>query len=317
MLKRMKWLLAGLAVLLSLGVYQWFYAVDSAVLRFDPVRSVWIPRLSSVMAHPSIFGEYLVMAVSLLAAIVVVARKTAWRYSAVVGLAVLAPFIFLTYSRGVWVGLVVALGAIAVAEAGHLLLTRVKIASRWKQILIGLAIFGVLLVGVARLTPAGVYIRTAIDPTYGSNEERIEFAARLIAPLTNVEAMVGRGLGDVLAQNFREVDLEVYDIASGASRSVQLTKNKTLVDNQYLKTFVEMGLLGLLIYAWIYIRFFKAAFKLKDGVGKIIGLWGIGFLAAFIVQGLFIDIWDIFPTNAYFWIVAALVSGMSTPLRST
>ncbi|HLD25684.1 MAG TPA: hypothetical protein VJC05_01405, partial [Candidatus Andersenbacteria bacterium] len=163
----------------------------------------------------------------------------------------------------------------------------------------------VLLLLAIKLTPVGVYVRSALDPTYGSNEERIEFAARLIAPMANVEALVGRGLGDVLVQNFRAVDLQAIDIAAGAAREVQLTKNATLVDNQWLKTFVEMGLAGLLIYGWMFWRVGKQAWQ----VTEITGLWGLGFLAAFIIQGFFIDIWDIFPTNAAFWVVAAMVSG--------
>ena len=93
---------------------------------------------------------------------------------------------------------------------------------------------------------------------------------------------------------------------------MQLAKNQTLVDNQYLKSFVEMGLTGLSVYGWLYWRFLKAALRAVDNqqsrISQIIGLWGIAFLSAFIVQAFFIDIWDIFPTNAAFWIVAAFVS---------
>lgn len=178
------------------------------------------------------------------------------------------------------------------------------------------AIVGI--VAVLRFTPAGGLLRSIVDPTYGSNEERVEFLVRLVAPLTNRNAIIGNGLGDVIAQNFREVDLEAYDIAAGASRAVQLTKNTTLVDNQHLKTFIEMGVVGIGLYLWLYWRFAWNAVKTAlrtSNTNAAIGYWGVGFLAAFIIQGLFIDIWDIFPTNLLFWIIAALLS--QTSLKSS
>lgn len=188
-------------------------------------------------------------------------------------------------------------------------------------LLIGLAGLVIVIVGllIFRFTPAGPLLRSAFDPTYKSNLERLEFAVRLIAPMTNLEALFGRGLGDVVEQNFRTVRVGLGAITEGASREVQLAKNRTLVDNQYLKTFVEMGLIGLLIYAWLFWRFAKGAWQLVREGGerhkKIIGLWSAGFLAAFVVQGFFIDIWDIFPTNAMFWIVGGLLAAALTPMR--
>jgi len=319
MKRRLMWFVSGLVVLLLLGGYQWFWAMDSAVLRYDPVREIWIPRISSVMAHPSIFGQYLVAAVFLCGAIVWHTRNS-WRW--LMGLLVVAGVlsVFLTYSRAVWMGLVGGVGIVALAYIWQVVAKRLSRKTMSNVLLVGILLIVVSSAVIYRWTPVGAYVRSAIDPTYGSNEERIVFMVRLIAPLSNREAMVGKGLGDVLVQNFRGVDLSTYDIASGEARSVQLTKNRTLVDNQYLKTFIEMGLAGLLIYAWIYWLFLKAAWQ-KFGSGskgeRVIAWWALGFLAAFIVQAAFIDIWDIWPTNAMFWVIAALVSYSSTKRQTS
>jgi len=315
MKERLVWISATAVAVLALAVYQWWFAGDSTVLRFDPVREIWIPRLSSILAHPSIFGQYLVVLTTLFTSLVITLRNWRWRIGYALAAAVTLPFIFLTYSRAVWIGLVVALVAIGIVPLWRLAKQQISRRALARVAGVGMVVGLVAVVALLRWTPAGEYARSAIDPTYGSNEERIEFAARLIAPMTNSEAILGQGLGDVLVQNFREVDLATIDIAAGSARAIQLTKNRTLVDNQFLKTFVEMGLVGLLIYLWIYYVFAKYSILLASQLQitnykfqMIVGLWGIGFLAAFVVQGLFIDIWDIFPTNALFWIVAALVS---------
>jgi len=330
MIMRLKWLWGGVIILLILAVYQWFWAVDSAVLRFDPIRNVWIPRLSSIMAHPSIFGQYLVSVAALASAIFIGNRNNRVRWFVAALFIVILPFIWLTYSRAVWIGLVMVMLVVSTALTVRWATGRIVKKRLMSYGLSALLVVLVVALAVGKYTPVGVYVRSAIDPTYGSNEERLEFAVRLIAPLTNTEAILGKGLGDVLAQNFRSVDLEIFDVASGNARSVQLTKNRTLVDNQYLKTFIEMGMIGILIYGWIYWRIGKYSWSLtrlgesragdvaiKSVLNRIVGYWGLGFLAAFVVQAFFIDIWDIFPTNMLFWIVGAFVSARSVNLDPT
>ncbi|MEX0650071.1 MAG: O-antigen ligase family protein [Candidatus Andersenbacteria bacterium] len=306
--QRLGWVLATFIVTLSLGAWQWFFAQDSAVLRFEPLTQNWIPRISGILAHPSIFGEYLITVQTLLVAIAVSVRSMKIRAGVLATVILSLIVTYATYSRGVWLGLAAALGVGGLLYLLHLAagrLSRKKVASLATGFGVGGLLLGILLVTA---TPAGPLLRSIVDPTYGSNEERLEFLVRLIAPMTYAEAVFGRGLGDVLEQNFRETDLGVYDIATGASRSVQLTKDQTLVDNQYLKTFIEMGVVGLVLYGWLYWRVGSAAVRIARTQKPLIGLWAGAFLTAFLVQALIIDIWDIFPTNAIFWIVAAVTS---------
>lgn len=320
MRQRLVWGLTSFITVLLLAAWQWFFAQDSAVLRFDPVARVWIPRLSSILAHPSIFGEYVITAASLLVPLFLFTKKVALRttYAILFALSVIA--IFLSYSRGVWLGLAAALGVITLIYVIRLVRQNIGVKKLTSYGLVVLVVLSILGAGALRFTPAGGFVRSIVDPTYGSNEERLTFFVRLIAPTTTTQAIFGRGLGDVLEQNFRSVDLETYDIATGAARSVQLTKNRTLVDNQYLKTFVEMGVVGLVLYGWIYWRLIVAAVRKALTDSKpIISLWSLGFLAAFMIQALVIDIWDIFPTNALFWIITALLSQslVNTPEKSS
>jgi len=314
MRRRLTWLLGSTVIVLLLGTYQWWWAMDSAVLRFDPVRMIWIPRISSTLGHPSIFGQYVVSVSLLAAALVIFGAGKKIKLGGATGWLLMIPFIWLTYSRSVWIGWLAGMGVVVISWGATELTKRLSRRSLMKIVFsIGL-LFALAIGGGLKLTPAGIYVKSFIDPRYASNEERLEFVARLIAPMTNVEAMVGKGLGDVMLQNFRQSDIEIYDLATGNSRSVQLIKNQTLVDNQYLKTGVEMGLVGLLIYGWIYWRFFRTC-RINSNefspTSRIVGLWGGGFLTVFVIQAFFIDIWDIWPTNAMFWIVAALTAARS------
>lgn len=304
--KMFKWLMAITVITAGLGLYQLWFAPDSAVLRLDPARSIWIPRMSSVFGHPTVLGHFLVSVAALLWAYVLTVKKRAG--IALVGLAAIAPFVYLTYSRAVWAAFVASLAVMAAAwayrrrEQGRKKINGLTLAG------ISLGVF-LLIAAVARFTSAGVFLKTAFDPAYASNSDRINYWTRLVSPMTDTEALVGRGLGDVAAQNFREATISSFDLASGASRTVQVAKDNTLVDNQYLKTFVEMGFLGLLIYAWIYLIFWRTAWRLMRTPAAVLGFWGAGFITVFVVQALFVDIWDVFPANAMFWIVAALLSG--------
>lgn len=351
--QRLMWVVATFGVTSMLAVYQWFFAADSAVLRFDPGRSIWIPRISSTFAHPSVYGEYLVALAALWAALGVSMRRW-WHWLL---FAATLPLIFLTYSRAVWIGLLGAGGVMGIFWIWTMITAKARssqgldvalpsvqsasnsrsrsLASGEDRARFGLrnapvvkrsfaalgAIMALILVTILlRFTAAGPLLRSAFDPTYKSNVARLEFAVRLIAPMSNVEALIGRGLGDVVEQKLLRTNVGVEEITVGASRDVQLAKDQTLVDNQYLKSFVELGLIGLVIYAWLFWRFLTASWELVRSSGgevqrlrKVIGLWAVGFLSAFVIQGLFIDIWDVFPTNAMFWIVGGLLSAALTP----
>ncbi|HLD25897.1 MAG TPA: hypothetical protein VJC05_02555, partial [Candidatus Andersenbacteria bacterium] len=125
------WFAASVVVVLLLAIYQWFFAVDSAVLRFDPVRDIWIPRLSSIMAHPSIFGQYLVLA-ALLGAAIAWHTRGRTRMTAALLAAATVPFIFLTYSRGVWIGFILGIGAMALVVLARAALNKVRGPQVWR-----------------------------------------------------------------------------------------------------------------------------------------------------------------------------------------
>ena len=312
MQKRIIWALLGAVCVLLLGVYQWFFALDSMVLRFDPVRRIWIPRISSTLAHPTVFGEYLVLLASFFGAGIWLLKQK-WRTYSILASLLLLPFVYLTYSRAVWGGYVIALVALSASAMFKGRRVSAFIPSK-TQLIAGVVGLLLLLAVAVRFTPVGTFLSTALDPNYASNRERIEFASRLLGSTSSTELFVGRGLGDVVSDIFSDANASADDIVSGDSRSVQLAKDSTLVDNQYLKTFIELGVVGLGIYALLFWQLFKASVRLLS-MSPLLGSAGIAFLLAFMFQALFVDIWDVFPTNLFFWIVVAHISLLQVPLQ--
>lgn len=293
---------ATFAIVMLLGIFQFFAAPDSTVLRFDPVRSVWIPRMASTFGHPTVFAEYLITGALLILGILVTRVKVVplVKYK-LWGLLILSVILlYFTYTRAGWIGFVGGVAALCIAW----LLSKRTYRLNTKGMSASIILLLILVIGVVRFTPVGTFLQTAIDPTYASNADRIAFVIQLISETSNTDAVIGKGLGNVVTQVRRGGDVSAVDIASGDSRTVQLSKDSTLVDNQYLKTFMEMGVVGLVFTFWLFWRFFLASQK----ASPVLRLAGIGFLAAFMIQALFVDIWDVFPTNGVFWILAAFIS---------
>ncbi len=311
MKQRFNWFIATLIVVMALGVFQFWFAPDSTVLRFDPARMIWIPRMASTFGHPTVFAEYLITGAMLLLAVILNGVRPAStagkdprrRIGAVILLFATIILLYFTYTRAAWIGF--AVGAFVVGIT-WLMGDRAYRINK-KIIGTGIAAMIIVLFLALRFTPIGTFLRTTIDPNYASNADRINFVVQLISQTSNTDAIIGKGLGNVITQIRKGGDVSAIDIASGDSRTVQLSKDQTLVDNQYLKTFMEMGVVGLVFTFWLFWRFFLAV----KAASPVLKIAGIGFLASFMVQALFVDIWDVFPTNAIFWTLAALISAHS------
>lgn len=308
-----------LGIVMALGVFQFWFAPDSTVLRFDPARQVWIPRMASTFGHPTVFAEYLITGAMLIIGILITKnvrlQASSYKLQALL-LFVSIILLYFTYTRAAWIGFAGGMVAIAVVyflhshTPSHSPLSKgeksrsLSLRRRgWVRLVTVVISFGIISTLILRFTPVGTFLRTTIDPTYASNADRIAFVVQLISQTSNKDVVIGKGLGNVITQVRTGGDVSAIDIASGQSRTVQLSKDQTLVDNQYLKTFMEMGIVGIVFTFWLFWRFFTAA----QHASPALRLAGIGFLAAFMIQALFVDIWDVFPTNALFWTLAAMI----------
>ncbi len=296
-------LIAAIFVLL-LAPLQLFFFKDSMVKRFDPATNTWHSRIASSLAHPSIFGEYLVIIFSLAASLLIFKRPPKSHFVILTLITLFSIiFLYLTFSRGAWLGGVAAGAAI-------LFFLKNKIAAQ-KKLLLSLGILLILATYLVMFhTKAPTYLATLIDRRYKSNEERLYMVYSLIGESNTTTNIFGKGLGDT-TQGREAKKIGLTEIFSFESQKIKEAKAKTLVDNQYLKTFSEMGLVGIAILLGIFYFLIKTAYKLiKITDDKFLKAVLVGILAAgvaFIVQGLAIDIFEIFPTNILFWTLAGVL----------
>jgi hypothetical protein len=315
---RALWAIVTFAVVMALGAIQLKLFPDSTTLRFDPVRQLWIPRMGSTFGHPTPFAEFIVTAEMLCIGYILAGYKNIKKRLAVLILLIATlPLLYYTYTRASWIALV-----LGVCMIGATLLLRKNkgFRIRPKHIAITALIFVLTIVGVLRFSHVGTFLRTSFDPTYASNADRLGFITQLISQTSNTDAIIGKGLGSSITQTNNASDATALDITSGDSRSIQLSKDATLVDNQYLKTFIEMGVIGVVFTLWLFWRFFRISWHLSrnriSSLSRLLGIAGVGFITAFTIQALFVDIWDVYPTNAIFWILAALISQAETLEKS-
>ncbi|MDP3685887.1 MAG: O-antigen ligase family protein, partial [bacterium] len=291
------------ALILALGALQWFLFSDSMVLRFDAVRQIWIPRLSSVLAHPNHFGGYLVFVLSLAAALTAT-RGLSQTLRLGAGLLTIAGLVatYFTYSRSAWI-------AVPTALVGALILPRTLKARQ----LLGLSALLLLLAGTVALGIPRVRqsIRAAADPAYESNRTRLDIAVGSLAQVTNLGAIVGEGLGDTVTLLGRTADISVFDLISAESKEAQAAKARTFVDNGVVKTWVEQGVVGLVLAGWVAVHLLRLglrAFRRRtDPETRVIGSAVVGMICGLAALWLFLDVPDMFPANLYFWAFAGLL----------
>lgn len=296
--------LGAAALVLALGALQWSLFPDGMVLRFDAARQVWIPRVSSVLAHPNHLGGYLVFVLSLTAALTAT-RGLSQTLRLGAGLLTLAGLVatYFTYSRSAWIAVPIALVSAAV-------LPRVTKTSR----ALGAVALLTLLAGSAifAIPRARHFVRAVANPAYQSNKTRLEIAAGSLAEVSNVGAVIGEGLGDTATLLQRTAEITVYDIVSAKDREAQVAKARTFVDNGVVKTWVEQGTVGLVIVGWVAVNLVRLGLRVfrrsAEPESRAIGLATTAVVFGLAALWLFLDVPDMFPVNLYFWTFAGLTT---------
>ncbi len=295
--------LLAVAVIITLhGIYQYIIGVEIPAHWVSQTEMGVRTRVFSLTGSPNIMGSLLVLTAPLAAAGIYYCKRPLVKFLcfALVGLMLLA--LLFTFSRGAWIGMIVAVLIFALFADKRLIA------------LMGLAAAGVL-VFVPSITSRITYLFTqdfAEASAIGGRAMRWE-TGRLL--LTENNPWFGYGLGrfgGAVAMNNQLLDETE-------------TFRYFYMDNYYLKTMVEMGYLGLICYlllllalVWLGVKAIQKSdksFALNQGEALTRAVGNKRLLAVGIFSGmlgvlthcLFENIFEEPYMTAYFWGMAAML----------
>jgi putative inorganic carbon (HCO3(-)) transporter len=301
------YLLAALAVSVY-GLQQWFYGADALATWVDPDSSLaGTTRVYSYLGNPNLLAGYLVPAV-VFSAVAVFAWQ-GWIRKLLAGTmtGMNAACLVFSFSRGGWLGLVVA-GSVLL-----LLLTHwysVALPKFWRRWGIPIVLGGaaaVLILAVVSVAP----LRDRVGSMFAgrddkSNNFRINVWMAVI-DMIKARPLLGIGPGNVafnqvypLFQRSRYSALSAYSIA--------------------LEVLVETGLIGLLCFVWLLIVTFNAGWTQVQKLRALRsqeGFWLLGALAAMVgmlAHGLVDTVWFRPQVNTLWWLMIAIVASYYNPL---
>jgi len=295
--------LAVMASLLALhGIYQYVIGVEIPTSWVSQTEMGVRTRVFSLTGSPNILGSLMVLTAPIIASMIYYLRRPAAKFGALVLLGCFLLTMLFTFSRGAWVGLVVAVVIFAWLVDKRLLAVG------------GAAIAGVL-VAVPSITGRLTYLFTedyAVASAVGGRALRWQTGLDL---LHEGDPWLGFGLGRF--GGAVAMDNQLLDETAEFSYFY--------MDNYYLKTMVEMGYLGIIIYGLLLVALLVIGIKAIQRSGPSLSaaqgdplIRGIGnprLLAIGIYSGLcgvlthcfFENIFEEPYMTAYFWGLAALL----------
>ncbi len=266
------------------GIYQYITKA--------PMPTQWVAqaevgvrtRVYSIFGSPNVMGAFLVMTAPMLAACAYYVKKL-WVKCVLWGITgILCLSTLFTFSRGAWFGLTIAVVVFSLLVDRKLLL------------IAGAAILAVIFC-VPEISNRIAFLFTsdfAEANATGGRGERWEIGLSLWRPNKIFGFGLGRYGGAIAMQNQEIDNLSYY-----------------YMDNYYLKTLTEMGLVGLVSYVWLLLRNFlwscRSIFKTRKNKISVLGSGIVAGQIGVLSHSFFENIFEVPYMNAYFWGFAAAV----------
>ena len=283
--KAMYYSLCALAVIVALhGIYQYITKA--------PIPAHWVSqaemgvrtRAYSIFGSPNVMGAFLVMTAPMLAACVYYA-KSLWAKCLLWGaVGILCLSTLVTFSRGAWFGLTIAVVVFSLLVDRKLLL------------IAALAIVAVIFC-VPEISNRITFLFSADfvkASSTGGRSERWDIGIQLWRRNRLFGFGLGRYGGAIAMQN-QEIDDILY----------------YYMDNYYLKTLTEMGLIGLVSYVWLLLRNLlwscRSLFKTQKNKMSVLSAGIVAGQLGVLAHSFFENIFEVPYMNAYFWGLSALV----------
>ncbi|MCR4431781.1 MAG: O-antigen ligase family protein [Tepidanaerobacteraceae bacterium] len=275
------------ALLLSAyGIYQYFFIKVPTAIAWVDVKQFpeLATRVYATLENPNVLAEYLALAIPMALGMLFAGEKLGRKllFSAITG--VLAICLVLTFSRGAWLGLVLALLVFAAIKEPRLLI--------WLILLGFVSPLFMPSVVVNRIASIG-----SLEDS--SNAFRVTIWIAAIRMIKDYW-IAGAGLGlTAFSRVYRD-----YMIAGTPALHAH---------NLYLEMGIEMGVAGILTFIWMIIAGFSRAVNCigKDTWHSFLLAAAVGALAGHLLHGMFDYVWFSPRIVMDFWLVFGMTSALA------
>ncbi len=276
--KRMvKILVLSSFVPLSVGMVQVFSNFSLSLFSLEPHF-----RVSSTLTHPNAYAFYLVMIIVLSTSLFLQEKAQAKRTCLFALIGLLLFSLIFTYTRGAWIGLVMAIFAMGVFKKRRLL------------IFAPLALYGVVLI----FPLISQRFESILNPDlfrYDSLAWRLRLWGASFPHFLS-RPIFGNGLG-----TFQYVAYQIDDWFAAAH-------------NDYLRMLVETGLIGFMGYVILILSMFKLSIKTRrkatDSFQEYVTLGFLCFLIAYAAMSVADNLFNHGGIQWYFWAYAGVVTAI-------
>jgi len=293
------------------GLRQWFFGADALATWTDPTSaSANTTRVYSYLGNPNLLAGYLLPAVIFSLAAIGVWRGPMRKALALTIFICTSLCLVFTFSRGGWIGFVVAITALGLFLVYWF---SIKMPPVWRKLslpialgtLAGLFIFAVLFVAPVR----GRVLSIFAGRNDSSNDFRLNVWAAAI-DMIKARPFLGIGPGN-------DAFNKIYPLFQ-RPRYTALSAYSVL-----LEIAVEMGLIGLTAFLWLLVVTFNQGWiqlqRLRQ-LGSRQGFWLMGAIATILgmmAHGAVDTIWYRPQVNTLWWLTVATIASYYLPPPQT
>jgi O-antigen ligase len=269
-------------LILSLhGIYQYIIGVEMPPNWVDSLETGIRTRVFSIIGSPNILASLMTLIAPVALAFAFAEKKLVWKLFYLGAFVAMSLCLVFTFSRGAWIGYLIAMGIFVLMKDGRLIIPAL------------LALFGASAL-VPSITARLTYM---LSPEYIESSLRAGRLVRWIEGLDIIRTRPFMGMG--------------HGAFGGAVAVNNEVANVFYMDNYFLKTAVEMGILGLaaftILMAAVFIWSLRTAVRLKDKYLREVSAGAFCGLAGVIVHNFVENVFEVPMMVAYFWLIAAVV----------
>ncbi|BAZ52016.1 O-antigen polymerase [Nostoc sp. NIES-4103] len=293
------------------GMRQWYFGAPPLATWSDPESAFSkTTRVYSYLGNPNLLAGYLLPAVVLSLVAIFVWQSWFKKALALTMLIINTACLIFTYSRGGWIGLVVAILTVMVLLFYWWSVQMPPFWRTWSLPMILGGLIGVLLIAIVFVEPVRLrFFSIFADRSDSSNNFRRNVWDAVFKMIRD-RPIIGIGPGHnafnkiyPLYQHPRYSALSAYSIL--------------------LEVAVETGFVGLACFLWLIIVTFNTAFlqlrRLRESM-NVEGFWLIGAFATLLgmlAHGTVDTIWFRPEVNTLWWLMVALIASYWTPLKQS